>query len=345
MSRSLTARQTAELLRVYVGPPTSLDDADARKGRGRPGFTHVELRANLTKEQRELLGRKRMSRSAFLPKGKRKYDAELKALTDDFAQEVSDLIMRAAADRGIELRGGTQTFGMRARAMIAARKGIITSRSYYNLKYCWFYSAPLHDIPLDEVTVDDVERCVAAARRSPRISTSTNVISRGAGLEGEDESISCLELYLQVMGSDGEVIDKESLAFNLRRFISAVFTDAAERGILVGNPAKAKAVREGNPKPPASIDPFSCDEARVVRSAILSSPSDWTRVAFLLQMMTGIRPEEALGLQFRDLDLDGEEPAIFVRRAVSADGLKECKTSSSRRSIGIDEETVEVLKE
>jgi integrase len=68
-------------------------------------------------------------------------------------------------------------------------------------------------------------------------------------------------------------------------------------------------------------------------------------VAFHLAVMTGMRQGEILGLRWIDVDFDNK--TISIRQTLSHDGkeLKSgAKTSSSVRSIAIDDETVAVLQ-
>lgn len=64
----------------------------------------------------------------------------------------------------------------------------------------------------------------------------------------------------------------------------------------------------------------------------------------------GLRRGEALGLCWRDLDLEGEAPQLHVRQALtvtSGGGLRlgEVKTPASRRTVYLPQDVVRVLRE
>lgn len=317
--KRLTKQETDRLLSVKVGPPTCLDAKDAARGIARDkAVTHVELRANLTPEQQRLLGRKRMSRNAFLPTGKRRYEAELREVTESFASEVSGLVMRAAVEEGLIGPRGAQPFGQRAAAYVEVLDATAKKGTRYDHELCLRYIEPIAGIPLEDVTVDDVERCLIEVRDSPRN-------ARWASSEG-----------------DG----KMNMAHKVKGFISGVFNDAISRGLVTFNPASARSLQRAFPKNGKPVDPYTEEEAEQLAKTILDMPkSAWWRTALWIQLATGMRPGEALGLQWQDVELDADPPTLYVRRMVSKYGLDEVKTPTSRRAITLDPLTVAMLRE
>lgn len=85
-----------------------------------------------------------------------------------------------------------------------------------------------------------------------------------------------------------------------------------------------------------------------VKEFIQSAKGDRYYAAFLLAIETGMRPEEYLGLKWKDIDMD--KAVLGVRRAlikVSGKGFHfaEPKTKKSRRSIPLSENVIRALKE
>ncbi len=77
----------------------------------------------------------------------------------------------------------------------------------------------------------------------------------------------------------------------------------------------------------------------------LAAKNPYTYIAFHLALLTGMRQGEILGLRWCDVDLDNQ--MLFVRQTLSHDGkefLSGAKTASGVRSIALDPETVDILK-
>lgn len=324
MVKRLTKRELDSLLDVSVGKPTCIDSKDAAAGRGRDGFTHVELRANLTAAQSELLGKSRLSKTAYLPAGKRRYEAELKALVEEFERETAEKIRRAAAAQGlVPGSDGTQRFAERMLCFLEAKGDVGESQSD-STKTMLRYSSPLHEMALEDIAVEDVEACVIAARDSPR---------RGRWAASGD--------------LDGT--PKDAVAYNLLCFIRNVLGDAVDKGVIEENVADSKALRKAFPRPDTSrrIDPFLPEEQARLRRAICEMPHTWHRVSLLILLTCGLRPSELFGLQHQDLDLFDENPALHVRRAVDrkTGGIKGTKTESGCRTVPLCPLTARVLRE
>jgi integrase len=77
--------------------------------------------------------------------------------------------------------------------------------------------------------------------------------------------------------------------------------------------------------------------------------------AIRLQAATGMRRGEVAGLRWEDVDLDSDPPQLTIERAIAdlrgnGNGpppreVKSTKTETGIRTIGIDQETAEVLRE
>lgn len=77
----------------------------------------------------------------------------------------------------------------------------------------------------------------------------------------------------------------------------------------------------------------------------VASKEPYTYIAFHLALLTGMRQGEILGLRWCDVHFESQ--MLFVRQTLSHDGkefLPGAKTSSGIRSIALDPETVNILK-
>jgi integrase len=108
--------------------------------------------------------------------------------------------------------------------------------------------------------------------------------------------------------------------------------------------AKAKQVRPPSPAAIWAAIEKAMERGEPDRAAIIR-----------LQAATGMRRGEVAGLRWVDVDLDGEPPQLTIERAIAdlrgnGDGplpreVKSTKTETGIRTIGIDAETAEALRE
>ncbi len=120
--------------------------------------------------------------------------------------------------------------------------------------------------------------------------------------------------------------------------LSQVFKLARRKDLIRFNPTESIERPSANAKP--VVPPTPAQIRAVIR----------------LKAATGMRRGEIAGLQWEDIELDGDPPQVTVRRAIPdlrGDGNggppprvpKLPKTETGIRTIGIDEETVRVLRE
>jgi len=90
---------------------------------------------------------------------------------------------------------------------------------------------------------------------------------------------------------------------------------------------------------------FTVDQVQALLAAAADDPSDcpdddsaaraaWWSAYVHVAIMCGLRPGELLGLRWADVDLAGKATAVRVRHQLTATGLAELKTKSSRRTLG-----------
>jgi integrase len=149
---------------------------------------------------------------------------------------------------------------------------------------------------------------------------------------------------LQIQQLYSEMLERK-LSARTVRYLHAVLTSALKQavrwGMLPRNPAEFVELPKQARK---EMQAFSPDEAK--RFLEVAREDRWG-VIFLFALTTGMRPEEYLGLQWKDVDLDGG--VVMVRRALiwRATGggwyFGEPKTAHSRRSIPLPDSTFRAL--
>lgn len=136
---------------------------------------------------------------------------------------------------------------------------------------------------------------------------------------------------------------------NLHAIVSNVLSLAVDRGVLVKNPAKAKGVRpqernvdtDSPGRKPVALTP---DE---VRALLEATKDDRLAAAWRLLVTGGLRRGEALGLEWRDIDLDAGR--VQLRRTwKSLTNTRKCVVAPIKtgrpREISIDAQTVAMLR-
>jgi integrase len=109
--------------------------------------------------------------------------------------------------------------------------------------------------------------------------------------------------------------------------LRTIFRLAEEEGLIADNPARlVRSLRE----PRAAIDPLTSRETE----ALLRAARPGTERAFVaILLLAGLRPSEALGLQWRDVDL--RRKVISVRRGRTRWGDGMTKTQASEREVDV----------
>ncbi len=125
--------------------------------------------------------------------------------------------------------------------------------------------------------------------------------------------------------------------------ISSAFKQAVKWGMLARNPAAFVDLPRQARKEMQALSPL--DAARFLEAAA----EDRYGVLFHFALVTGMRPEEYLGLQWKDVDFEKSvvtvQRTLVWRRKGGGWYFGEPKTSKSRRSIPIPNSLVQSLKE
>lgn len=197
---------------------------------------------------------------------------------------------------------------------------------------------------------------------------SPEVVALANKLRAEGMTLQETADYLRVEFAEAEHITKDTLASLLRRsalaaapkrgtgldrrtvnyvhtILHRAFKDAVRWGRLGRNPADAADA----PRPGTKADEMQTWNASTLRSFNEQSRAAGDRLhgLWVLLATTGIRRGEALGLRWRDVDLEKGKVRV-VQTVIQVRGhvtLSEPKTAKGRRAIAIDKATVAVLRE
>jgi integrase len=133
--------------------------------------------------------------------------------------------------------------------------------------------------------------------------------------------------------------------------VRACLRTATAEGLIRHNPTVGAALRARDEARRISLaeDQLEDDnEARALSgpelAALLAVAPARHRLLFELVAATGVRISEALALRWADLSLDGESPAVQVRRAYVKGTFKPPKSRYGRRAVPIDFALVRALR-
>jgi integrase len=138
------------------------------------------------------------------------------------------------------------------------------------------------------------------------------------------------------------LIDNKESVGNVKKVsevLSSALEHAVSQGLIAGNPVRSAT----KPKPkPVEIKPFTPDEIKRIREA---SKGNRLEGMILLDIATGMREGELLGLQWDDIDFRKKKVSVRRTLAVDKDGfhLKEPKSERGRRTIEIPQFAVDAL--
>lgn len=127
--------------------------------------------------------------------------------------------------------------------------------------------------------------------------------------------------------------------------IHTVLGDASVAGHMPANPcAKPPGRRKATPGLPRKHRYQAFYFTRAEADLVLANCSPAIRDLVFVALHTGMRLGELLALRVGDLNLSSKRPTITIRRALKRDGSQgEPKSERSRRTITIDDATVEIL--
>lgn len=186
------------------------------------------------------------------------------------------------------------------------------------------------------LTAADVSPKVRKYRSSALNNHILPVLGESPAAELKNEEILALKSSLSSMSRDSQTkilnVVRNICAFGLRN------------GYMDQDPTLG--VKAGGP-PPAEVDPLTQEQTAALLAAVAGTQ---TETFCRLCLYAGLRREEALGLRWDCVDLDGPAPHLSVRRALrwptnAAPEISETlKSEAARRDIPLPHSLVEHLK-
>lgn len=198
---------------------------------------------------------------------------------------------------------------------------------------------------------------------------SPEVVERALELRADGRSLAATAEQLQTEFDEASYITKDTLASLLRRqsqrravddlpdgldrrtvnyvhtILHRAFKDAVRWGRLARNPADAA----DPPRASQKSDGVQAWDAATLRTFLARSRESGDRLhaLWVLLATTGMRRGEAIGLRWKDVDLDKGRLRIVqtITQTRSKVTIGEPKTSSGRRSIALDNATIDVLRD
>lgn len=326
---------------VKCDKPYDLDAMDKRKGKQRrkrkdSHTTAYELTIRLSKEQKELMGKRKYVRVVYA-KNKRE---DLAERVEAFECEISKEIREAALADGLRVKGMGSEVSEVVRAYIESRKNVVVSdyvRDSLDLTEKYI-DTTIGTIPYGELTRDDIED---ALNGIPEISRKRNEETRRKQQEsrerrkrrqetGEDKTDIHYPAFQPVRVAGLPTQHKVLVLLKLAGEY------AIEKGYAIRNVADDKTLRSQFPKSKPQIDNFYADEARYIYSEIQKLPLSARKVQFQLVFMCGIRPCEMKTLIFDNVNLRNQQQG-------SLRIVKHLKTKNAARGIPLDPDTTALL--
>lgn len=335
--------------------PYNLDEARKRKGlakrkRKDPRTTAYELAIRIPREYQSAFdGKKKITRTVFVL-NKRE---DLRNQIAEFEDEQNGFLMAKIDELGLNPEDsrdydfGCMPFGKYGHRYIEKRShGAIGAKTLRNeQRYIKYAEATIGDIPLKELTAEDVERAVLAV---PRLSEEWALARREEQKKKRAETP--YEKSHRKPKEYAEIrVAGASMQHKVLKFIREVLNDAVDREHISKNVAKKKFLSKNFKEPKPLIDPLMEDEASRFFRCVVELPVVCIKVALLILFGTGMRPEELLALRvgsFIFAESDDEDSEVRIIAKLNEGEIEfYTKTDSSMRTVPIDRYTASVVKQ
>jgi len=182
-----------------------------------------------------------------------------------------------------------------------------------------------------------------ASCKSYRSQLNAHILPVIGDMYVEDITVADLQEIFNKMGTECTKSSKDKARIPLRQ----IFNCAVEDGLIHTNPAVSTRlkIKGQNSK---ETKAYTVDEMRFLAANIDKINSATDRAWLALTMFHPLRPEEVLGLKYKDIDRDNM--LIHVCRAVTHPGrnmpeIKDTKTAGSHRTLGLVAKALEYIPE
>ena len=334
--------------------PYNIDEARKKKGLPRrrrkdSRTTAYELTIRVPVEYQSYFnGKKKLTKTVFALNKK----DDLKAQVASFEKEKNADLESALAPDGSEPMGAgiacdnETPFGDYAQRYVDVRSnGSVKNSTLVNeRRYLKYVKATIGSIAVSKLKSEDVECCLLEIPR----------LSEKWGLEKmkEREENRKTAYWVKKHGRRVKPLQKPKVAgpdmqAKVLKFIREVLNYALEKEHVTKNVAKAKYLTRIFKKSKPLIDPLMADEAARFLHEVELLPTGFFKLALLLMLDAGLRPEEVQAVRPGNFTFTENESLINITSVVrhSSNAIDDYpKSDASRRSIPIDSYTADVAK-
>ena len=337
--------------------PYDIDEARKKKGlprrrRKNSRTTAYELTIRVPDEYRAYFnGKKKLTRTVFALNEKDDLKSQVEAFEDEKNAKLEDKLaqrgQRIVSERQERTSRAFMGLGDYAQRYVDIRSngsiGEETQRNERN--YLRYVKAAIGSIAICDLTSEDIEFCLLQV---PKLSEKWAKEKRAALEANRKTADWCKRSHKKLKPLAPIRVAGPDLQAKVLKFIREVLNYACEKEDIQRNVAKAKFLTRLFKKSKPLIDPLMPDEAARFLKAVEALPIDFLKLALLLLLNTGMRPEEMQAIRPGNFIFDEAETVVEITSVVKGKGTKIVdypKSDASRRSVPLDTYTAEVAKQ
>ena len=337
--------------------PYDIDEARKRKGLPRrkrkdARTTAYELTIRVPEEYRPHFGgKKKLTRTVFALNKRDDLRAQVSAFEDEKNAELEEKMGQRGWEASANEREGTayssMGLGDYAQRYVDIRSngsiGEETQRNERN--YLRYVKASIGETAICDLTAEDIEFCLLQV---PKLSEKWAKEKRAAQEANRLTADWCKRSHRKLKPLAPVRVAGPDLQAKVLKFIREVLNYACEKEDIQKNVAKAKFLTRLFKKSKPLIDPLMPDEAAKFLKAVEALPVGFLKLALLLLLNTGMRPEEMQAIRPGNFIFDEAETVVKITSVVKGKGSEIVdypKSDASRRSVPLDPYTAEVARQ